>query len=268
MTGAYPISCRQGFSLVELSIMLVILGLLTGGILGGQSLIKAAEMRSISTEFNSHQTAVNIFKQKYSYLPGDMTNATSFWGRADNGSFSGQCSDPDDDEGTGTETCNGDGNGKIGIWGDAAYYEVFRFWQHLVNAGLISGTYTGISGSASSAHVVFGENTPASKFSSGGWGVENAQDYIGDSTLYALEYDNYYEFGSQTASSCNEGELLTPEETWNLDTKMDDGKPGTGSIVAGHWDECTLSASKTDLDEDYDLTNDTRACIALFRHAH
>jgi prepilin-type N-terminal cleavage/methylation domain-containing protein len=48
---------KQGFSLIELSIVLVILGLLTGGILTGQNLIRAAELRSITTQHQGYQTA-------------------------------------------------------------------------------------------------------------------------------------------------------------------------------------------------------------------
>ena len=44
---------KQGFSLVELSIVLVILGLLTGGILAGQNLIRAAELRAVTTQINN-----------------------------------------------------------------------------------------------------------------------------------------------------------------------------------------------------------------------
>ncbi|MFM9890490.1 MAG: type II secretion system protein, partial [Rickettsiales bacterium] len=77
-------SLRYGFSLVELSIVLVILGLLTGGILSGQSLIRAAELRSVSTEYNRYVTAVQTFRDKYFALPGDMTNAQSFWGSSAN----------------------------------------------------------------------------------------------------------------------------------------------------------------------------------------
>ena len=75
---------RAAFSLVELSIVLVILGLLTGGILTGQNLIRAAELRSVVTEFQTYQTAVMTFRDKYFALPGDMTNATDFWGEMTN----------------------------------------------------------------------------------------------------------------------------------------------------------------------------------------
>lgn len=59
------LSRKRGFSLVELSIVLVILGLLTGGILAGQSLIRAAELRAVSTEYSRYATAVQSFRDKY-----------------------------------------------------------------------------------------------------------------------------------------------------------------------------------------------------------
>ena len=71
---------RSAFSLVELSIVLVILGLLTGGILSGQSLIRAAELRSVTTEYSRYTAATYSFRDKYFALPGDMSNAESFWG--------------------------------------------------------------------------------------------------------------------------------------------------------------------------------------------
>jgi prepilin-type N-terminal cleavage/methylation domain-containing protein len=72
----------RAFSLVELSIVLVILGLLVGGVLSGQSLIHAAELRAVTTEYQKYMTAVRSFKDKYFASPGDMNNATSLWGVA------------------------------------------------------------------------------------------------------------------------------------------------------------------------------------------
>ena len=72
----------RAFSLVELSIVLVILGLLTGGILAGQSLIRAAELRAVTTEYQRYVAAVQTFRDKYMALPGDMPNAIAFWGAA------------------------------------------------------------------------------------------------------------------------------------------------------------------------------------------
>ena len=125
---------QSAFSLVELAIVLVILGLLAGGVLSGQSLIRAAELRSISTDYNRYTTAVASFRDKYFALPGDMPNAIDFWTAAH--ATPATCIDtPSTDK----KTCNGDNNGKIDL--SAGSNEPFRFWQHLTNAGLIEGSY-------------------------------------------------------------------------------------------------------------------------------
>ena len=93
---------NKGFTLVELSIVLVILGLLVGGVLSGQSLIRAAELRSITAQQQRFVTSINAFRDKYFALPGDMTNAQSFWGVAN--ATPSTCYST---AGTGTQTCNG-----------------------------------------------------------------------------------------------------------------------------------------------------------------
>ena len=70
---------RKGFSLVELSIVLVILGLLVGGVLSGQSLIRAAELRAATQEYQRYYTATQTFRDKYFAIPGDFNNAQAFW---------------------------------------------------------------------------------------------------------------------------------------------------------------------------------------------
>ena len=55
---------QAGFSLIELSIVIAIIGLLTGGVLGGQSLIRSAETRSIISEYNGYQSAIVQFHDK------------------------------------------------------------------------------------------------------------------------------------------------------------------------------------------------------------
>lgn len=99
---------HDGFSLVELSIVLVILGLLTGGILAGQSLIRASELRSVSVDLVRTQTAVMSFRDKYMAIPGDMSTATRFWGAAH--ATPATCRTTSSSS---TATCDGDGNGNI-----------------------------------------------------------------------------------------------------------------------------------------------------------
>ena len=135
---------KHAFSLVELSIVLVILGLLTGGILTGQSLIRASELRSVTTEYQRYITATQTFRDKYFALPGDMNNATRFWGD-DNAA----CADAAIPNGT-PGTCNGNGNGGLEWAGASATGERFQFWKHLSLAGVIEGTYSGLAGSNAS----------------------------------------------------------------------------------------------------------------------
>src|SRR3984957_545840 len=68
---------KRGFTLIELSIVLVIIGLIVGGVLVGQDLIKAAEVRAQITQIERYNTAVNTFRVKYSNVPGDMNVASA-----------------------------------------------------------------------------------------------------------------------------------------------------------------------------------------------
>ncbi len=209
----------QGFSLVELSIVLVILGLLTGGILSGQSLIRAAEIRSVSTEFQRYSAAIYTFRDKYFALPGDFTKATDFWGAADADQATCETTPS-----AGTETCNGNGDGQIlGIAPN--FSEPYRVWQHLANAGLIEGQYTGanatLSGGASA--YVAGINMPASKMPNGFWLITWQSASSGSLTNFAYSAGHMLRFT---------GNVLTSEECWNVDTKLDDGKPATGIMMA------------------------------------
>jgi prepilin-type N-terminal cleavage/methylation domain-containing protein len=67
----------SGFTLVELSIALVIIGLIVGGVLVGQDLIRSAEVRATISQIEKYNTAVNTFYGKYGYLPGDVNAAAS-----------------------------------------------------------------------------------------------------------------------------------------------------------------------------------------------
>lgn len=71
MISAIPCRLRSGFSLVELSIVLVILGLLVGGVLTGQSLIRASELRKFMNTMERYKAATYTFRDKYFALPGD-----------------------------------------------------------------------------------------------------------------------------------------------------------------------------------------------------
>ncbi len=253
---------QRGFSLVELSIVLVILGLLTGGILAGQSLIRAAELRAVSTEFQRYMAASQTFRDKYMAIPGDFRDAPRFWGD-DNA----QCPDPAITNGT-PGTCGGDNDGWIERGtGASVTGEVFRFWQHLALAGLIEGTYSGNAGTTDSYHAIRGSNIPSSRFSEGTWYVYAGNyTFNNNANIFNGRHGDFFQFGGViTGGTDNALKILTPEETWNIDTKLDDGKPGQGMVIARHWDECTDAATAAAFDANYLVSDKTKQCVIMFR---
>lgn len=231
---------KHGFSLVELSIVLVILGLLTGGILAGQSLIKAAELRKLSTQLNSMRTAMFTFRDKYFALPGDMTNAFSFWGTTAACTNTSVLAAPYDG-------CNGNGDGIIHDNTTTLGGEDLRAVQFMALAGLIEGSYTGLPASSGNVRQV-GVNIIRGPY-------KNAALWINDlSTVQFSTYsgNNIY-VGLEGATTPSAG-VLNPEELWNIDTKMDDGKASTGVIT-------TMDASASCYaGSDYALSASTAAC--------
>ena len=260
---------RRGFSLVELSIVLVILGLLTGGILAGQSLIRASELRAVTTEYQRWTAAAGSFRDKYFAVPGDMTNATSFWGFA-GGTTGTDAACYGSTTGTGTQTCNGNGNGLVALSGAGNQYnESHMFWQQLASAGLIEGNYTGKAGASSGYTVVIGTNAPASKLGRAGWSIHSEAPITGDSLNYDGTQNNILYYGTIAPtfpSSHTMGPAMKASEAWNIDTKMDDGKPSSGSIITYkpmyEWYGC---ADGMAADAPYALSRTEIACNLIFR---
>jgi prepilin-type N-terminal cleavage/methylation domain-containing protein len=261
-------SNHQGFSLVELSIVLVILGLLTGGILAGRDMIIAAELRAVTTELNQWKTAVNTFKGKYFALPGDMRNATDFWGIAGGTGSDNTCYIAPS---TSAETCNGDGNG--GIDGSSPQFnERYRVWQHLANAKLINGIFIGTMGinDGYTAIDVPNINVPRSRLSNDAyWSTSYYTGSSGNSTSFGFPRANGMILSSTNIVS-GQGSL-TPEETWNIDRKIDDGLPGTGKLRVFKGDGSTFNctsaggvAPPADAGATYNLASTEKVCLPTF----
>ncbi len=248
---------KSGFSLLELSIVLVIIGLIAGGIVAGSSMIRAAELRAVITEQSKFATSVHTFRDKYLGIPGDLKNAGAFWGYP-----GGNAANCPATAGTGTETCDGDGNNILNSGGASEYGEWFTFWQHLANAELLEGAYTGISGSGGGGHAI-DDNVPHSKLSGSNWFAYNwNQSFTGNLSVFDGTYTkNSIQFsGLGTGTGSPSNHMLNPEESWNIDKKMDDGKPATGTWRERLWDNCTDATASSDVGADYLLSNADKVC--------
>jgi type II secretory pathway pseudopilin PulG len=73
---------KSAFTLIELSILLLIIGLIIGGITAGSSLIKQSQVRAVISEFNNIQSSIKTFRIQFNALPGDFASAGQFWASA------------------------------------------------------------------------------------------------------------------------------------------------------------------------------------------
>lgn len=264
---------RTAFSLVELSVVLVILGLITGGILGGQAMIKAAELRSVTTEYNRYSTAATNFRDKYAAMPGDFPGATQAWGRMSSvGAVN--CTTNSSAAVNAAGACDGNGSDAInGAAGASQSGEIFQFWRHLVLAGYIEGTFSGLSGSGGYMEAN-ATNIPKARYGQAYWNARSLTGYFaGDAGAYAGEYGNFFDFGGLNGASYPFASVLTPEDAWNIDKKLDDGRPGTGFVLSRGWNNTCATPddgatfTSTNLAASYKLDTKTTVCALEFVRA-
>lgn len=261
---------RHAFSLVELSIVLVILGLLTGGILAGQSLIRSSELRSVTTEYTRYLTAAHAFRDKYFALPGDFSNGVRFWNRMVNNTYCVTNSSATIDATNGV--CDGDADGNVSIPGAASRpSESSMFWRELAQTGYIEGVYSGYAGANTNKQCVVGTDCPSSRLRNGGWSLRFYEPLEDTTTAYLLTYGNTFIFGAQQANAGPAGALLKPEEAWNIDLKLDDGKPAYGKVIARFDnDACArpddgTTFTSTNFVASYKLSDSSAQCALFIR---
>lgn len=229
---------KNGFTLVELSIVLVIIGLAAASILIGRDLIATAALRAQISQIQKYNTAMNAFHAKYGFLPGDVTpTAAQEYGFATRGPNPGQ----------------GDGNGLIeGMFSDAgdAYNikgngmfiyggESPMVWVDLSKAGMLDGSFTTANLTTPPPAVTALEVPlyfPAAKIGngnyvyawSGGWrAVRRGGDGYNYLSVSAL-VGSPASFQGLMASNVN----LSVFEAYSMDSKIDDGMPQAGKVTA------------------------------------
>lgn len=219
-----------GFTLIELSIVLVIIGLIAGGILVGRDLVKAAEVRAQISQVEKYHQAVNTFKVKFGALPGDMPASTAAqFGFSARGQYAGE----------------GDGNGLIeGVASNGGSVsgsvegegETVMLWVDLSSpaaGNLIDGNFSTASFTALPGGVVTPTSSP------------NLDAYFPQAKLgngnyvYAWSFKGINYFGVSAVTNMNFGghgymtsSAITPaRQAYVIDTKIDDGLPTTGGVL-------------------------------------
>jgi prepilin-type N-terminal cleavage/methylation domain-containing protein len=226
------------FTLIEVSIVLVIIGLIIGGVLVGESLIGAATAQAQMSQIQRYDTAVNTFMAKCGYLPGDAPSAAaSACGLQPRGQYAGE----------------GDGNGLLdGVWsneaGDSgrqyqAAGETAVFWVDLSTAGLIDGGFS--TASENSGQIInitltstpnIGAYIPQAKIGGGNYIIAGERPtYIGGGKFgtagtnwYSLEVVEDLGGGGEFLATTG----LTVAQAYSIDKKIDDGLPQSGNVIA------------------------------------
>jgi prepilin-type N-terminal cleavage/methylation domain-containing protein len=193
-------SKQQGFTLVEIAIVLVIIGLLLGGILKGQEMITQAKIKNVMADFSGISAAYHGYQDRYRAIPGDDPGA----GRWPGGLVSTHTT-------AGNGVVSGTYNNVCPIPLIAASPESCHFWAHLRLAGFVSGT---------------GGNQPFNALT-GMIGVQTG-DGAGATTLLDAQVPTPQGFSGLIICSSN----IPDKIAIAVDTQMDDGVPNSGPVRA------------------------------------
>jgi prepilin-type N-terminal cleavage/methylation domain-containing protein len=236
--------CHSGFTLIELSIVLVIIGLIVGGILVGRDMVRSAEIRADVGEAEKINSAINAFKLKYNCLPGDCANATALfgigpYGHINNGDGNGLIRGYMNSSYTSETTPDTDGHYvNVSDLGSGRWIEWFSVFDHLAAAGLynIAQYDEGAISSPNVAANVAGGAFPAMHWQHGNSDGGGVATHLGGITVgYELDA-HYLRYGTcyynlvtvQTSFVCG----YSGSAAAQFDAKIDDGKPFSGSVQA------------------------------------
>jgi prepilin-type N-terminal cleavage/methylation domain-containing protein len=206
-------SRQQGFTLIELSIVLVIIGLLVGGVMVGKDLIKSAQIKKGLSELEKIGAAVNTFKVKYNCIPGDCKNITEIFP-------------------TGIYGGNGNGDGFINNWPN----ETYGAMDSLVLANLAPRGKVKIAyGHAQSRYMSCYNDGYAYLYFADLYSISSELVFIGGHPWIlpnATKKGLTYTCATYDNNNVLADPVITPNDALIMDTKLDDGLPQTGKFLS------------------------------------
>jgi prepilin-type N-terminal cleavage/methylation domain-containing protein len=222
-----PKNDEAGFSLVELAVALVVIGLLMGAILKGQDLIESARLKALIMQINEYRYALATFEEKYGAPPGDFGSASKFLR---------------------SEIKDGNGSGSIEGYGLDSQSDAAKVWMHLAAAGLIAdpGEFP------ASGNITFGKGAPPTCLGGGVSLEENPEsDMVG---LWFIVGKEQGERGNNS--------LVTPIQALQILKQMDSSDPAKGRVRALDGKD---KPGKCIVDGQLNVQDTDPACVLYFK---
>jgi prepilin-type N-terminal cleavage/methylation domain-containing protein len=220
---------NAGFTLVELAIVIVIIGLLVGGVLQGQALVEQSKNRKIISDVSSFNAAFVTFYTKYNSYAGDMANASIYLSGAING--------------------NGD---------KSIYYlndEAAQVWRQFAISKIYPNNLTGTG-----QPYLVDQNVPKSPVNNAGYSIYSMDTASGAWGYTPDTVKNRLTFGRQSINALQNA-ALNPINTQNIDAKLDDGLPSQGRLISNLGADASGSCISSGV---YAMTNDKLACYFTY----
>ncbi len=235
---------NKGFTLVELSVVLIIIGFLIGAVVKGTSIYHQSNIKRILSDADRYRGFILAFKTKYDTFPGDLSNASSYWTGAANGDGNRKIEYRMDSDGTGTT--------------DSTRWENYHAWKHLALSGvmqpLVNTTTANISTNGL-GRVTY--DIPQASIGTAGYWVETMGTSSGAKLLNTfgnLKVTLIVGIPYTRTSVANANVVLEPKgfltatEAETIDKKIDDDLPKSGDVQSAPAydsaaDTCYMNAS-------------------------